>query len=546
MTAIDRLAIGPGVRRWLGAPAGRWVTAAMVVLVLAAPGWLMADELEGFTLNDDDFVYIAYSRDWPTTWANLLTPCSTHIVPLYRLWTWVLVAVAGRLHELPTVFGAATYLALAATMAVTGVLVARETGRTAAALAAMAVLGVSSVVERAATWYAAAQALWAGAAIVVTLLLARAWSRREGPAWLALTALVAFAAPAVWTGGLLAGPAAVAYLWARDRTRVRRPLLALGAVGAVAFSLILVLARGKIRGTPMIWEHHGDVVLPRPIQGVLHVAQAIAETLVFANLGLDVTTTPRQAAILVLGLATLWAWSRRRPGRPPILPLEAAGATIVLGSYYLVYVFRGNLPFSSLRPVTWYSAIPQVGAVLFAAGWWAGLRPAAGTPATAETAGALTRGGALAVAASVAAMGLLQAPRVDRQFVQDAPALVPSERDSFKTPQMLRYREKYLKDALRKRQVRALGRLDHVEELARRMHVGRQTLRQEYGRKLIPGLTAKQDLADALDLLRLPPDDPATKPNLRRLHATLDDLLSPEPEFRPVWLPEDEHWPPPS
>ena len=133
-----------------------------------------------FALNDDDFVYIAYSRDWPTTWANLLTPCSTHIVPLYRLGTWVLVAVSGHLRDMPAVLGAASYLGLAVTMCATGVLVARETGQTAVGLVAMAILGVSTVIQGAATWYAACQAVWAGAAIVVTVLLARVGRSKAG------------------------------------------------------------------------------------------------------------------------------------------------------------------------------------------------------------------------------------------------------------------------------------------------------------------------------------------------------------------------------
>ena len=525
--------ITSGLRSWLRKPAGVWVLAALAVLVLAAPAWLMADDFRSFALNDDDFVYIAYSRDWPTTWANLLTPCSTHIVPLYRLGTWILVAASGRLRYMPAVLGAASYFGLVVTMCATGVLVARETGQTALGLAAMAIVGVSTVVQGAATWYAAGQAVWAGAAIVVTILLARGWSLRGGGWRLGLTALAALAAPAVWTGGLLAGPAALAYLCARDPSRIRGPLLALtgAALGAIFF--ILVLARRMIVATPMIWEQHKEL-WPRPIQAVLHVAQAVAESLVFGNLGLDVITTPLQAIVLVLGLAGLWAWSRGGPRR--VNPLEAAGATVVVGSYFLVYVFRGNLPFSSLRPVTWYNAIPQVGAVLFAAGWWAGLRPAAQGP--------LTRRGALVVAGVVVVMALIQAPRAERRLIQGAPPLTPSEARRFLIPLLQRLRALLLKAEHHERQVRALARLEKVQSLAWQLNAGRRTLRGAFGRQLVPGLTAQQDLADAIDLLVLPPDDRSSPPDPARLHDALDDLLRPDLDFRPAWISPDEHWPP--
>ena len=187
--------------------------------------------------------------------------------------------------------------------------------------------------------------------------------------------------------------------------------------------MILILTRGMIKQTPLIWERHPEL-WPRPVQAVLHVAQAIAESLVFGNLGLDVVTTPFQAVILVLGLASLWSWSRGGPGR--INPLEAAGATIVVGSYFLVYFFRGNLAFSSLRPVVWYNAIPQIGAVLFAAGWWAGLRPADPRP--------MTRLSALVVSALVVTTALIQAPRVERYFIAKMPPMTPTEAKLFLDP----------------------------------------------------------------------------------------------------------------
>ena len=522
---------------WLRGPAGVWGVASLVVLILAAATVAdVPDEVNSFALNDDDFTYIAHSRDWPTTRENLLTPNAiTHIVPVFRLWTWALVETSGGLSAMPRVFGAASYLALAVTAGVVGVLVKQETGQTALGLAAVTVLGVSSVILPTATWYAAGQALWAGSGIVVTILLARAWSINGGGWRLGLMVLAVFAAPAVWTGGLLAGPGALAYVRVKKSSLSRGALLVLAGTSALGLLLILFLARGMIKQTPLIWERHSEL-WPRPVQAVLHVAQAIAESLVFGNLGLDVLTTPFQAVILVLGLASLWSWSRGGPGR--INPLEAAGATIVVGSYLLVYFFRGNLAFSSLRPVVWYNAIPQVGAVLFAAGWWAGLRPAAPSP--------MTRRGALAVSALVVTTALMQAPRVERYFIAKMPPMTPGEAKLFLVPFAQRDRALFLNALHREKQVRALARLDKVRSLSLRQKIGRQALHDAFGRLKIPGLQAHAGLPDAFDLLSLPRNGRPVPAEALSLRDTFADLIRPEPEQRPYWLAPSDPWPPKS
>jgi hypothetical protein len=313
----------------------------------------------------------------------------------------------------------------------------------------------------------------------------------------------------------------------------RGALLVLAGTSALGLLFILFLARGKIKQTPLIWEQHSEL-WPRPVQAVLHVAQAIAESLVFGNLGLDVVTTPFQAVILVLGLASLWSWSRGGPGR--INPLEAAGATIVIGSYFLVYFFRGNLAFSSLRPVVWYNAIPQVGAVLFAAGWWAGLRPAVQRP--------MTRRGALAVSALVVTTALIQAPRVERNFIAKMPPMTPTEAKAFLIPEAQRERARVLNVIHGEQQARALARLDKVRSLALRQKIGRQALHDAFGRLKIPGLQAHAGLPDAFDLLSLPRDGRPVPAKALPLRDTFDELIRPEPAERPHWLLPSDPWPP--
>src|SRR5205814_6289353 len=114
------------------------------------------------------------------------------------------------------------------------------------------------------------------------------------------------------------------------------------------------------------------------------------EALVLNNLGLDAATTPGQAIVIVALLAGLWARSRRpfdAAGRRLWLrasSLEAAGAVLVVASFAMIFAVRGTeTTFDNLRALGWYDAVPQLGAVLFGAGWLSG-RSAPPPPRTVE------------------------------------------------------------------------------------------------------------------------------------------------------------------
>ena len=517
---------------WLGRPAGIWVVMGLVALILAAPLWVLADELRYSALSGDDFPFIADSLDWQATRLHLFEPHNAHIVPLFRLWTHGLVLLSGQLDAMPLVFRVGSYVGLIMTMLAVFLLVAKETRRTGVGLAAMAGLGISTVVEPAVSWYSAGQALWAGAAIILTIYLARNWSRNGGIWRLGLVVLGSLAAPAIWSGGLLAGPAAMAYAWGKNRLRQPVRLLVLAVVTLLCFLLVVGLTRQTVEDTGLIWEQRKEL-WPRPIQAVLHTTQAIAETLVLGNLGLDATTQPYQAVVLVSALIGLWAWSRG--GFSRITPLEASGAVMAVGSYLLVYFFRGNLPFSSLRPLGWYHAIPQVGAVLFAAGWWDALRPTAPL--------GLTRRQVLGVLGFVGSICLLQSPRAERILLQYAPPLSPSEAKFFLIAELQRFRALYFREESLNRQIRALARLEKANPVAARLKLGPKTLRRIYGRVLMPGIPENQLASDIFSLLKLPPDDPALPVDVGRVRLALDDLFRAENEPRPPWLSPTEPWP---
>jgi hypothetical protein len=516
----------------LGRPT-RPVVALLAMMILAAPIWLMSDQLRGFALQPTDFVYIQQSRDARALRQNLMAPLNTHVVPFFRLWTYALLSTAGSLEALPPVFSAASYFSLVVAMVLIGLLVQQETGRAAVALSAMACLGSSTVMLPAVCHYAAGQALWAGAGAVATLLAATAW-RTKGGAWrFGLAWLGVIASPFIWSGGLTAGPAVAAAQWADGRPRCRRAAALMAVTTCVVGAAIAWASRDYIRHTPMVWERHSEL-WPRPVQAVLHSSQAIAEVLIFRNLGVDAETSPFQATVIVACLAGLWYASRGRFSRAT--PLEAAGAAVVTVSVLMTYFFRGNLPYRSVRPVLWYYLIPQVGAVLLAAGWWAGIGRVA--RCTGEQ---LTWGGVLAILTLAFVLLKVQAVRAERILIEDAAPLAPSEFTTFPLTKLKRLRAIYLNHESAKRQRRMLARLDRVEQIARRKGIGKAAIRHTFGRVLVPGLPADLQPYDAAGMLSLPDGDPNLSPIL--VYSALVPYYWEETAPRPDWLLKSDPWP---
>jgi hypothetical protein len=527
------LAISAGsstIRRWLSRPAPIWLILALAALLFAGPAWLLRDELRSLPLLHDDFAYIAASRDWPTLRAHLLEPHNAHVVPVFRIWTFALVVLSGRLANLPAVFAAAGYLGLIAAMLALGYLIARETRQLAAGLSAMTILGISTVTHPAVTWFSASQALWAGTAILVAIALAQRWFEKGGASWLAAIAVTTFLAPAIWSGGLLAAPAVVIYLYFKKQKRARGPAILLAGITLSSVVLILILSHGQIQGAEIVWEKRRDV-WPRPIQILLHTAQVLVEECVCGNLGLSVTTTPRQAVALLFALAVLYTWSRR--GRVAWNALEASGAFIALGGCLLVFFFRGNRPYTDLRAYGWYHTIPQIGAILFAAGWWTALSE----PAPSR----MTIGQAAMVLLLAFVFCLIQIPRAAQQLIQSAPELASTEAGLFPSTELLAGRARYFKVELHERQVRALIRLDRLDALLTDLNASPESLRDAFGHVLIPGISDEQLSFDAFSLLSPRPRNPKASAALAAQSLLLIDLLRPEPEPVPPWLEPKDH-----
>jgi hypothetical protein len=579
---------------WMGlALVGLWIVTAPAVLFFDpatfAPsqhGHIERDPRDCYQLFSDDMAYVAASRNWDRTVANLLVPHNTHIVPAWRLLTWALVASAGSLERLPQVLAVASYGILIAVMLMAGRLVARETGRIGPGLAAAVLVGTTSLMLTPAMWYSGGQPLWAGFGILSSLWYAQSFRRNGRWPNLVLAAIATSLAGGFWSAGHLAGPATAVYLWFDGRRRCRLAAALLPSVTVVTVALMLFCAARPMDSRV---SFHGRTVneAANPIQGTITTAQAIPQSLVFANLGLDAEPTPVQGIVLTLSLLAFWAsrrWRRHppipvarqaeaapelapslpasaeagaRPSWPPFAfnPLECAGAAIVLGCYLLEWTFRGYLDYYNLRTlnpyaiVPWYDEIPQLGAVLFALGWWSGpARPAGTVPRAAGRRPARpTRAVVLGLVLLTLVLIALNRPRVDALIRGTAPPVVPSEERVFKIPRLLTMRASALISQRVTWQRRYLRRLEQAEPVARRLGIGRDDIRDAFGFLFVPGSTGRllfnqRELYDVAAILDLPARGRTTDP--ATIRAALQPYLRPEPEPRPAWIEPGEKWPP--
>jgi hypothetical protein len=489
----------------------------MGLILCAGPLWLWRAPLRWSFLRGDDFVYLAWSRSPEALRGHLAAPHQGHVAPLFLIETHLLSRMAGTLEALPIVLGWASYATQVLAMAAIGHLVAWETGRTARGLTAMAAVGFSSVLGPTLMWFAAGQAMAAGATILAMLAMLQAWRIRGSWWWLVVGLLASTSAPLIWSAGYAAAPVGMAYLWADGRRACRRAAAML-AVGM--FALIVLI--WSVVGRGFAPASH---VAARPVGGVLaadavlsHSAQAVCEALILNNLGLDATTTAGQALLVVALLIGCWAWSRRRSGPsgsgpwPRINPLESAGAVLVIATFGLIFAARGTESgFDSLRGLGWYDAMAELGAVLFVAGWWSGRLPSPPTGAPEP----LELRGFLAVVAFVAVVVALQAPRAHRVIFEYDGASAPLTADSRRSGPTRTAADLAARAA---NQRRALAELDRLERIARRGGLGAVAIRRAIHPESVPGMPATLSDVDPAALLDIPmrPIDPRESGSERR------------------------------
>jgi hypothetical protein len=521
-----------------------------------APAWLMWEMLVYQRLHGDDFVVAAGSRTWSKLVDHLWMPHHAFVIPLFRLWTFILLLLAGDLAHLQVVLAWASYLTLLLAMALTGILVVRETGNVALGLGVMAVFGLSTVVEPSVVSYAASATLGAGVVILEMLIALQIWRKSGGIVGLGLAALMAALAPWVWPGGYAAGPVGAAYLLADGRARC----LKVAVVPVLAVALTALISWTLERSAPFPPERQGGPSESLrnaidPVRGAMATAQAIPEVLICRNLGLVVKTRLSQALVLCGGLAAAWALSRGGSLRPN--PLEAAGAVLVVAGFWMAYSAPGSFAFEDLhrlqgpetfasdpsdglRSLAWAYTLPQIGALLFAAGWWSSRQ----TSRTVESS-ALDRpswGEWLTVLALTAVLATVHFARATAILEASVYPITASELKKLPVPHLQRLRAVALAELESVRQEHYLAQLDRLERACALQGIDGPTLRRVFGRVVGPGFPRDRADFDVVSLLNLP--DRGTLTDEFRVAAAVGHLLRIEPERRPPWVGPSEPWPP--
>jgi hypothetical protein len=191
--------------------------------------------------------------------------------------------------------------------------------------------------------------------------------------------------------------------------------------------------------------------------------------------------------------------------------------------------------------VPWYDTVPQVGAVLFIAAWWAGPRSDVPAPLLRPIAMPRYRD-AIAVLGLMVVLLVLNAPRVDLLWRNWVPAPLPSELkpDRFPTVHMQDLRANMLLLERAEWQRRHLRRLDQAQQVAIQQGIGLDGIRLVFGRLDMPELSKEYD---AIGLLDMPEQGSQTNPDVIR--RALGPYLFKEPDPRPRWLLPNDAWPPP-
>ena len=200
--------------------------------------------------------------------------------------------------------------------------------------------------------------------------------------------------------------------------------------------------------------------------------------------------------------------------------------------------------------VPWYDVIPQVGAVLFAVGWWTGPHQAAGParpPADGRRPG--SGGGPRYDRGDGDGAVVLNRPRVNALFRGTVPSPNAREQEFFQIPRLLTLHRAACLFERVEWQRRYLHRLDQAEIIGAVEESARMGSRAAFDFLFIPGSTsrilfAQREHYDVAGLLNIPAHGPVTDP--AEVREALGPWLIPEPEPHPRLLPPDEVWPPES
>jgi hypothetical protein len=379
----------------------------------------------------DDFQILVRSWTWRIALDNLWVPANEHAMPLGRLSTWALAALAGKASTVPHVLLWQGPLGIVLGMLLLYRFVCRELGHPLYGVAAMALFGVSTVYQQAVFWFSASFSVLSLDFLLLGLLAAQAWRRTGRPWQLLLAATWAALAPAWFAIGILAGPLCCLYLlpaeekgdaaggtrlarWLRPVQHVLAALVpVLGSVAFLAVSLPrtaeVILHLPHYEGKTAIEAFH---VLP----GLVNAGRSIVDNLVlgmFGVSGMPYLVCPLPWVFVLLALLTaggVWWWRGVRQYRLLLL-----GLGCILANYVLVYGARSQEGWNYLTANgyglhTWsrYHLFPQFGLTLFLIG---GLPRCEGHRLQLDPAGLLSARQVKFLLGLVAILFVIQAPR---------------------------------------------------------------------------------------------------------------------------------------
>jgi hypothetical protein len=337
------------------------------------------------------------------------------------------------------------------------------------------------------------------------------------------------AAPAIWSGGYVAGPVGFAYIAMTNRPRCRK-LAWIPLVGSILFAVVAISAASPSMDSGND-TYSARLSLPSKVtRGFGHTSQAISEFLVVANCGLDATTSISQGLVITVICLTAWLLSKHRL-RPS--PLEVAASLMIVLGFSLAYVFRGNWAFESLRSLSWYQAIPQLGLVLLV-----GTRAGRGTMPASER---LKIGQFATILVLALALIILHEPRMRHILHSETPGLTPSESFAFEIEPMRSSRARHLSEERMARQQRFMKRLDQAREIVLKNQIPVNEIPAVFGPILGPGMPTNIQGFDATSLL-ISPRNPGRGMNPAMIQGLLGALLVVEPVARPPWIPPHVEW----
>lgn len=344
-----------------------------MVAYVALPVLHARHSLQNLYIRGDDFYFLTRSRTTDDTLHNLLVPHNAHYSSTFRVWAWLVWQLAGSWKGFPSAAACGMAVSVMALTGAVGWLIRSETGDWLAALVAMAVMGNVSVYYTAVDHFSASQTITAATWIALTLAALSRYRARAKLGWLVVGGFFALLAAGSWTGGFLVFPAGALYLW-RPKSRGSYWLAGTFVAGGVVLAAVLFLVQ---KSTLIQGANLGKRSLTESLglfQGGVHSAHAVAEMFLLGNLGVSAEITPLQGTILAVAFIMFWGWQQYTRPSTPFRKLQSVGLLLLLSGLMLVLTVRSYLPFSSIRELTWYFTIPQLGFAIFLSAWFAQCR----------------------------------------------------------------------------------------------------------------------------------------------------------------------------